>query len=61
MEFIQNKDDNSKNIVNRKEKFFYSLRNENFDYLYPHGHRKTIQIRWFKNSLRKDLKPFIAV
>tara|TARA_B100001029_G_C14604108_1_gene205496 strand:+ start:291 stop:476 length:186 start_codon:yes stop_codon:yes gene_type:complete len=46
MELIQNNTENSKNIVNKKEKFFSSIIDENLNYLYPNGHRITHQMRW---------------
>ena len=57
MESSQNSIDNSQEIVNRNEK-----RNstENLNYLYPNGHRMTHQMRWFKGSRDRGLKPDIA-
>ena len=47
MKSNQNINDNSEVIFNRHEKAFLI---ENFNYLYPNGHRMTHQMRWFKGS-----------
>ena len=61
MELIKNNTYNFKNIVNRKEKFFSSDSNVNFNYLYPNGHRITHQMRWFRDILSKDPNPFMPL
>ena len=33
---------------------------ENLNYLYPNGHRKTLQMKWFKGSIDSYLRPDIA-
>ena len=49
--------DNSNNIVNQSQNLFPK---ENLDYLYPNWHRMTRQMRWFKGSRDRSLKPDIA-
>ena len=57
MESNQNSAVNSQEIIKRNEKVFS---NGNLNYLYPNGHRVTHQMRWFKASQDKDLRPDIA-
>ena len=52
-----NTSDYLQEIVNRNEKVFFT---ENLNYLYPHGHRMTHQMRWFKGSRDRGLRPDIA-
>ncbi len=33
---------------------------ENFNYLYPNGHRMTNQMRWFKGSRNRDIRSDMA-
>ena len=60
MESNQKKTDNSRDIVNRNENVMDSLKTDNLSYLYPNGHRITHQMRWFKGSRDRGLKPDIA-
>ena len=57
MESHQVSADNFQEIVNRNEKV---ISNENLNYLYPNGHRMTHQMRWFKGSRDRGLRPDIA-
>ena len=57
MESNQDKSDNFQEILNRKEKVKDT---ENFNYLYPNGHRMTHQMRWFKGSRYRGLRTDIA-
>ena len=57
MESHLNSTDNLKEILNRNEKVF-SAKKDN--YLYPNGHRKTLQMRWFKGSRDRSLRSDIA-
>ncbi|WP_269623683.1 hypothetical protein [Prochlorococcus marinus] len=57
MEFNQNGTDNLQEIVNRNEKV---ISNENLNYLYPHGHRMTHQMRWLKCISDRGLRSDIA-
>ena len=57
MESNQNNTDNSQEIVNRNEKV---VSIEKLNYLYPHGHRMTHQMRWFKGSRDRGFKSDIA-
>ena len=57
MESNQDSTDNSPEIINRNEKV---ISNENLNYLYPNGHRMTHQMRWFKGSRDRGLRPDIA-
>ena len=57
MELAQNNKDNSNNIANQSQNL---VTKENLDYLYPNGHRITHQMRWFKGSRDRGLKPDIA-
>ena len=43
--------------ISRKKKFVQA---ENFNYLYPNGHRMTHQMRWFKGSRDRGFRPDIA-
>ena len=49
-----------KDLVNWNEKVVTNEFNENLDYLYPNGHRMTHQMRWFKGSSDRGLRPDIA-
>ncbi len=59
MEFNQIKSDNSRNIFNPNEKFIHTETNQMKNYLYPHGHQMTLQMRCFKwsrdRAFRKDI------
>ena len=44
-------------IVDRKQNLISS---ENYNYLYPNGHRMTNQMRWFKGSHDRGLSSDIA-
>lgn len=44
-------------IVNRNEK---GKSTENLNYLYPNGHRMTHQMKWFKVSCDRSIRPNIA-
>ena len=57
MESTQNSTDNLQQIINRNKKVFVT---ENLNYLYQNGHRTTHQIRRFKASPDRYLRPFIA-
>ena len=57
MESNQGSADNFQEIVNRNEKVISA---ENLNYLYPNGHRMTHQMRWFKGSSDRGLRPDIA-
>ena len=57
MESNQDSTDNSPEIINRNEKF---ISNENLNYLHPNGYRMTNQMRWFKVSPDKALRPYIS-
>ena len=39
--------------INKGQKFINSKNIEEFNYLYPNGHRITLQMRWF-NYIMKD-------
>ena len=60
MQLNQNNTDKSQDIINKNEKVSPTQAIENRDYLYPNGHRMTPQMRWFKGSLGRGLKPDIA-
>ena len=47
MKTEQNRAEDSKVTVNKNEQGILA---ENFNYLYPNGHRMTNQMRWFKGS-----------
>ena len=57
MESNQDSTDNSPEIINRNEKV---ISNKNLNYFYSNGHHITHQIRSFKGSPDKDLRPDIA-
>ena len=42
------------------KKSFQGKSYRNLDYLYPNGHRITPQMRWFKGSRDRGLRPDIA-
>ena len=54
----QKSNHNFQEIINRTEKV--NSTKENFNYLYPNGHRITHQMRWFKGSRDRGLKSDIA-
>jgi hypothetical protein len=60
MKLNQNINDNSKDIVEKKQKLIPSENIESLNYLYPNGHRITHQMRWFKGSRDRGLKSDIA-
>ena len=60
MQFKQNNNDNSQDIVTRNEKLTQSETTENLNYLYPNGHRITNQMRWYKGSRERGLRKDIA-
>ena len=51
-----NKSNKSQDIINKNEKVSPTQAIENRNYLYPHGHRMTHQMRWFKGSLDRGLE-----
>ncbi len=57
MESDQNSTDDLQAIVHRNEKV---SSDENFNYLYPNGHRMTHQMKWFKGSRDRGLRSDIA-
>ena len=57
MELNQNNIDDLKERVDRNKKLSST---ENFNYLYPNGHRITHQMRWFKGSRDRGLKTDMA-
>ncbi len=57
MKLNQNSTYDAEQIVNRNEKI---ISTENFDYLYPYGHRMTHQMRWFKGSRYRYIRSDIA-
>ena len=60
MQLNQNNTYNCQDNVDGEEKVIPIQAIECFNYLYPNGHRMTPQMRWFKGSLDKGLKPDIA-
>ena len=60
MQLNQNNTNKSQEIINKNEKVIPIQAIENRNYLYPDGHRMTPQIRWFKGSRDRGLKPDIA-
>ena len=60
MELKQNNNDKSQDIINKNEKVIPIQAFEARHYLYPNGHRMTPQMRWFKGSRDRGLKPDIA-
>ena len=60
MQLNQNKTYNSQDNFDREEKVIPIQAIEFCDYLYPNGHRMTPQMRWFKGSRDRALKPDIA-
>ncbi len=60
MQLNQNKTYNSQDNIDREEKVIPVQVIESRHYLYPNGHRMTPQMRWFKGSLDRGLKPDIA-
>ena len=60
MQFKQNNNDNSQDIVTGNKKLTQSETIENLNYLYPNGHRITNQMRWYKGSRERGLRKDIA-
>ena len=60
MKSNQENTDKSQDIVNSNQKVIPGENIENFNYLYPNGHRITHQMRWFKGSRDRGCKPDIA-
>ena len=60
MQLNQNKTYSSQDNVDREEKVIPFQTIESRHYLYPNGHRMTPQMRWFKGSRDRGLKPDIA-
>ena len=60
MQFKQNNNDNSQDIVTGNKKLTQSETIENLNYLYPNGHRITNQMRWYKGSRERGLREDIA-
>ena len=57
MKTEQNSAEDSKVTVNKNEQ---GILGENFNYLYPNGHRMTNQMRWFKGSRNRDIRSDMA-
>ncbi len=60
MQLNQNNTYKSQDNVNGEENVIPIQAIENRNYLYPDGHRMTPQMRWFKGSRDRGLKPDIA-
>ena len=60
MRLNQNNTYNSQENLNGEEKVIPVQAIESRNYLYPNGHRMTPQMRWFKGSRDRGLKPDIA-
>ena len=60
MQLNQNKTYNSQDNVDSEGKVVPVQAIESRHYLYPNGHRMTPQMRWFKGSRDRVLKPDIA-
>ncbi len=60
MQLNQNNTDKFQDIINKNQKVIPIQLIENRNYLYPDGHRMTPQMRWFKGSRDRGLKPDIA-
>ena len=60
IELNQNNTDKSQDIINKNENLIPIQAIESRNYLYPNGHRMTPQMRWFKGSRDRGLKPDIA-
>ena len=60
MQLNQNNTYNSQENLNGEEKVIPVQAIESRNYLYPNGHRMTPQMRWFKGSRDRGLKPDIA-
>ncbi len=58
MQLNQNSVKDSEVTVNRNEKLILA---DNFNYLYPNGHRMTHQMRWFKGSRYTGMRSDMAV
>ena len=57
MDLVPNSKYNSQEIIDINAKLISS---ENLNYLYPNGHRMTHQMRWYKGSRDRGLRPDIA-
>tara|TARA_Y100001968_G_C18833688_1_gene470285 strand:+ start:178 stop:363 length:186 start_codon:yes stop_codon:yes gene_type:complete len=60
MEFNQNNNDHSKEIMSKNKPIMQDNNIENLNYLYPNGHRITHQMRWYKGCRDKVFKSNIA-
>ena len=60
MRLNQNNTYNFQENLNGEEKVIPVQAIESRNYLYPNGHRMTPQMRWFKGSRDRGLKPDIA-
>ena len=60
MQLNQNNTYNSQENLDGEQKVIPVQAIESRDYLYPNGHRMTPQMRWFKGSRDRGLKPDIA-
>ncbi len=58
MQKSENNTEYSQDVLN--EKVILRETNENFNYLYPNGHRITHQMRWLKLAIDNGFKPYIA-
>ncbi len=59
MQLNQNNTDKFQDIINKNQKVIPIQVIESRNYLYPDGHRMTPQMRWFKGSCDRGLKPDI--
>ena len=60
MESNQNNTDYSQEKVHKNAKLIFAEDIEEFNYLYPNGHRITHQMRWYKGSRDRGLSSDIA-
>ena len=60
MELSLKNNENSKNIINEKEKTISNENMEKINYLYPNGHRMTHQMKWFKGNRDKGFESDFA-
>ena len=60
MELNKNSNHNSLELVNKNEKIISTGNIENYNYLYPNGHRITHQMRWFKASRDMALRAYLS-
>ncbi len=56
MKLNQKNIENSESIVNKDHENMNVRSIDNFNYLYPNGHRITHQMRWFKGCRDRGLK-----